>query len=151
MNANVKYRVTKLPFCCISGPLHDLHTNWGRTNWHDNSAWVGTLLTFALLSDKNAASDQFTRRSVSPRSLCEWWHSTVLCHVRCLHRHGCSRFVPRRVRWCGQGCREWTPERRSHWLETQFLLRNTLYSFQQGCHHVVSQLSGWNWSQYLTL
>lgn len=88
----MKYHVTQLPFCCISGPLHDLHTNWGRTNWHDNSAtarpgWEQFSHFIFYLTNTRLPIGLHATAGFPGRS--EWWHSTVPCHGSCLRRHSC--------------------------------------------------------------
>lgn len=86
ISANVKYHVTQMPFCCISSPLHDLHTNWGRTNWHDNSAaarpgWEQFSHLVSYLTN--------TRLPISLHAAAGFPGPTMSCHVSCLRRHGC--------------------------------------------------------------
>lgn len=163
IRANVKYHVTQLPFCSISSPLHDLHTNWGRTNWHDNSAaarpgWE-EFSKWSPIWQILGFQSVYTLQRVPQVSVSD---GTALC---CAQLAACvARVVStcpsrgwltgpslqgvdaRAVRRLGNEARI-----RCDWAETHFLFRNTLYPFPQGCHHVVSQLTGWNWSQCLTL
>lgn len=143
-------------------PTYKLGQNKLTRQLRSGSAWVGTVLTFGLLSDKYAASNRFTRRCGFPRSL---WvmaqHSAVPCHGSCLRRHGClvvslgelTDTAEPAEREDASATRRPGNEAqiRCDWAETGFLCRNTLDPFPKACHHVVGQLTGWNCGQCLTL